>query len=107
MIHVPLLPHTKAIKLATGMKFNFGKFMEIGARGYTLERLFNLREGIGKKDDTLPKRFTHEEQIKGRPETKVPLSKMLPRYYQLRGWDENGIPTSKTLKKLGLDFVKN
>jgi aldehyde:ferredoxin oxidoreductase len=106
-IHVPLLPHTKAIKLATGMKFNFGKFIEVGARGYTLERLFNQREGIGKKDDTLPKRFTDEEQIKGRPETKVPIDKMLPRYYQLRGWDENGVPTAKTLKKLGLDFVNN
>jgi len=105
-IHVPLLPHTKAIELATGMKYNFGKFMEAGARGYTLERLFNVREGIGKKDDTLPKRFTDEEQIKGRPETRVPLDKMLPRYYQLRGWDENGIPTPRTLKKLGLDFVK-
>jgi len=104
-IHVPLLPHTKAIELATGMKCDFGRFMEAGARGYTLERLFNMREGIGKKDDTLPKRFTDEEQIKGRPETKVPINKMLPRYYQLRGWDENGVPTPKTLKKLGLDFV--
>jgi len=104
-IHVPLLPHTKAIKLATGMKYDFGKFMEMGARGYTLERLFNLREGLSKKDDTLPKRFTDEDQIPGRPETKVPIDKMRPRYYQLRGWDENGVPTEKTLKKLGLDFT--
>jgi aldehyde:ferredoxin oxidoreductase len=35
----------------------------------------------------------------------VPIDKMLPRYYQLRGWDENGVPTKKTLKKLGLDFI--
>ncbi len=104
-IHVPLLPHTKAITLATGMKYDFGKFMEMGARGYALERMFNLREGLSKKDDTLPKRFTDEDQIPGRPETKVPIDKMLPRYYQLRGWDENGVPTAKTLKKLGLDFT--
>jgi aldehyde:ferredoxin oxidoreductase len=47
-LHVPLLPHTKVIKQVTGMKMDFGRFSRVGGRGYTLERLFNLREGIGK-----------------------------------------------------------
>jgi aldehyde:ferredoxin oxidoreductase len=106
MIHLPMLPHTRAINLATGMKMNFGKFLEVGARGYNLERMFNLREGFSKKDDTLPRRFTSEPQIAGRPESVVRVDDMLPKYYRLRGWDENGVPTKKTLEKLGLDFIK-
>ncbi len=106
MIHLPMLPHTRAINLATGMRMNFGKFLEIGARGYNLERMFNMREGFSKKDDTLPKRFTSEPQIAGKPESIVRVDDMLPKYYWLRGWDKNGMPTKKTLKKLGLDFIK-
>ena len=64
--HLPFLPYSKAIKLATGMDIDFGKFTQIGDRGYTLERLFNLREGIGKEQDTLSKRFTHEPLLKKR-----------------------------------------
>jgi aldehyde:ferredoxin oxidoreductase len=105
-IHLPLLPHSKAIKLATGMEMDFGRFLEVGARGYTLEKMFNIREGFSKKDDTLPKRFTDDPQIPGKPESVVRINDMLPKYYKLRGWDENGIPTRKTLDKLGLDFIK-
>ena len=105
--HLPMLPHTKALSQATGMKMDFGKYFRMGARGYTLERLYNLREGFTAKDDTLPARFTDEEQIPGNKKTKVPLSKMLPKYYKIRGWDSKGVPTKKTLKKLDLeDIVK-
>ena len=88
------------------MDMDFGRFLLLGARGYTLEWLFNLREGIGKKDDTLPKRFTDEPQIPDKPESRVRMDKMLPPYYKLRGWDANGVPTKATLRKFGLDFVK-
>jgi len=104
-INLPVLPHSKFIRLATGMKMDFGRFLKAGARGYNLERLFNIREGIAGSQDTLPQRFTDEPLIKGKPKTKVPLSKMLPPYYKLRGWDANGIPTAKTLKKLDLEFI--
>ena len=103
--HLPLLPHSKALKQATGMKMNFGKFARAGERGYNLERLFNLREGITKKDDTLPKRFTDELLLKDNKKSRVPLNKMLPKYYRVRGWDKDGIPRKKTLRKLDLDFV--
>jgi aldehyde:ferredoxin oxidoreductase len=104
-IHLPLLPHSKFIKMATGMKMNLGLFFRVGDRGYNMEKLFNLREGIGKDKDTLPKRFTDEPLVPGDEKSKVPLDKMLPKYYKIRGWDENGVPTPKTLKRLGLDFA--
>ncbi len=104
-IHLPMLPHTKALRQATGMNMDFGKFLAVGDRGYTMERLFNMREGLGRKDDTLPKRFTDERLEPGNRHSIVPLKKMLPKYYRLRGWDKAGVPTPKRLKKLGLDFI--
>ncbi len=103
--HLPMLPHTKALKSATGMKSNFGEFMAVGDRGYTMERLFNMREGLTMKDDRLARRFTHEPLLKNNKNSVVRLDKMLPKYYKLRGWDKEGVPTQKKLKKLGLDFV--
>ncbi|MFZ5573516.1 MAG: aldehyde ferredoxin oxidoreductase family protein [Thermodesulfobacteriota bacterium] len=103
--HLPLLPHSKFIKLATGMKMDYGRFLRAGARGYTLERMFNLREGIGKEQDSLARRFTDDQLIAGNTKSRVPLGKMLPKYYKLRGWDENGIPSPGTLKRLNLDFA--
>lgn len=104
-IDLPMLPHTKALRLATGMKMNLGRFLEVGNRGHTLERMLNLREGVGMEADTLPKRFLTEELVPGDKKTVVQLPKMRAKYYKLRGWDENGIPTQKTLKKLGLEFA--
>ncbi len=100
--HLPMLPHTKALKMATGMKMDFGRFMKVGARGYNMEKLFNLREGIDKEFDSLAKRFTGDPLLPGNKKSVVKLDKMLPKYYRLRGWDKNGLPKKRTLKKLGL-----
>ncbi|MGV8081695.1 MAG: aldehyde ferredoxin oxidoreductase family protein [Syntrophales bacterium] len=105
--HLPMLPHTKALEMATGMKMDFGRFMRMGERGFTMERLYNIREGFSAKDDCLARRFTHEEQIPGKKKTVVPLAKMLPRYYRLRGWDADGVPTARTLEKLDLGFMNS
>lgn len=101
--HVPLLPHTKAIELATGMKMDFGRYYLVGERGYTLERMFNIREGLTAKDDSLPARFTREPLMFGKKGYTVPLDKMLKKYYKLRGWDAYGRPTKKLLKKLNIN----
>lgn len=101
--HLPVLPHTKAIFYATGMEMDLGRYLEIGTRGYTLERLFNLREGIGIDEDTLAKRFTEEPLLPDNKKSIVRLDKMLPKYYRLRGWNKQGIPTLRTIKKLSLD----
>lgn len=103
--HLPLLPHTRAIEQATGMTMDFGKFFQVGERGYLLERLFNLREGIGCRQDKLPARFTREPLDTGKQSSRVDLDKMLPQYYDLRGLDQTGIPLDRTLKRLDLDFI--
>jgi aldehyde:ferredoxin oxidoreductase len=76
-------------------------------RIYTIERLFNFREGFEKKDDTLPFRSLSEAMPDGPAKGNVvPLDEMLPEYYSLRGWDESGKPRSETLDALGLsEFV--
>lgn len=97
-----LFPHSEALKLATGLPITSGRFLQIGDRAYNTERLFNLREGLTSEDDKLCDRLTKIPQDSEKPDTVVPLDKMLPRYYKVRGWDENGIPTPKKLKKLGI-----
>ncbi len=104
-IHLPLLPHPKLVSLVTGMKMDFGRFLKVGERGYNLERLFNIREGLGKKDDTLAARFTREPIDKSDPNSVVRLDKMLAKYYKLRGWNPEGIPTRERLQKLDIDFI--
>lgn len=98
-----LLPYTQSIKLATGLPMTSGRFLQVGERCFNTERLFNLREGLTSADDTLCDRLTKTPQDASRPDTVVPLDKMLPRYYKVRGWDKNGVPTPKKLKKLGID----
>ena len=99
-LHLPVFHHTKMIKLATGMYMDFGKYIQIGERGYTLERHINSKFGISAANDTLPKRLTDVPQDPNDPKTKVPLETMKKTYYAARGWDKNGIPTEATLRRL-------
>ena len=99
-IHLPIFQHTKMIELALGMKMNFGRYMEIGERGYTMERYINTKFGISAANDKLPKRLTDVPQDPNDPKTKVPLEVMKKTYYRARGWDHNGIPTEKQLRRL-------
>lgn len=100
-VNLPVIfNQSKALKHITGMRTTFGKCMKIGKRGYNLERYINTNYGITSKDDTLPERLTDHEQIKGRPDTKVPLEALKQKYYKCRGWDKFGVPKNRTLKKL-------
>jgi Aldehyde:ferredoxin oxidoreductase len=101
-INMPLFPHIKAIGAATGMKMNFGRFRDIGERGYNMERLTNMRLGLTEKDDSLPGRLVNELQDPSNPKSKVPLNKMKSQYYKIRGWDKNGTPKMGKLKSLNL-----
>jgi aldehyde:ferredoxin oxidoreductase len=64
----------------------------------------NTREGISRKDDTLPPRLLNEPRVGDIKKRTVPLAKMLDKYYKLRGYDKNGIPKEKTLKKFGINY---
>ena len=85
------------------MNMKFGTYLKAGKRGYVLERLINTKLGITAADDKLPKRFTDTPQVEGDERTRVPLEKMKKVYYSARGFDQNGVPTQKILKKLKLD----
>ncbi len=80
------------------------RFYEAGERVHVLERYMNTREGISKKDDTLPRRLLHEGRICDNRRDTVPLGPMLKKYYKMRGYDENGVPRNQTLQKLGIEI---
>ena len=99
-LHLPVFHHTRAVQYAVGIPMTFGNFIRCGERGYTMERWLDTRFGISAKDDTMPKRLTDTPQDPADPKTKVPLESMKKTYYRARGWDANGVPTQRTLKKL-------
>lgn len=94
------------IEAVTGMNFTNEELLKIGERINNIKKLFNLREGLGRKDDTLPKRVLTdpipEGKSKGAYIKKEELDKMLDDYYRARGWDKEGKPTKEKLKELGL-----
>jgi len=97
----------RALQATTGMKISERELRVIGERIVNLNRVFNAREEISRKDDTLPDRLTKEPAPKGPAKGHVvELKEMLEEYYELRGWDkETGLPLRSTLQKLGLDDI--
>ena len=88
---------------ATGIPYTLDDFVKIGERTWNLERLWNQRAGLGRADDTLPKRLLEEGHKDGPAKgVTVDLDTMLPVYYKERGWDEEGRPTPEKLAELGL-----
>ena len=93
----------------TGFDYKNPKELEkVGERITTLARLFNVREGFDVKNDILPNRCLSEPVPTGYAKGQVvQLEKIRSEYYLLMGWDENGIPTENTLKKLGIKEIIN
>jgi len=94
--------YTRLWSLATGIRMSNRAFFRAGDRIHVLERYMNTREGISRKDDTLPPRLIKEGRADDDKKLTVPLDSMLDRYYRIRGYDKNGIPTAVTLRKLGI-----
>ncbi len=77
---------------------------KIGERVWNIEKLFNLKAGLGRADDTLPPRMLNDPLPSGFAKGGVAeLDVLVPQYYETRGWDESGIPTSGKLAELGLN----
>jgi aldehyde:ferredoxin oxidoreductase len=97
------------VYLATGFEMDNAQLLTVGERGCNIARAFNVREGFGRKDDSLPWRVLHEPIPKGVSKGSLVSSRelkhMLDEYYQARGWDTNGIPTKVKLVALGLDDI--
>ncbi|MCK4661724.1 MAG: aldehyde ferredoxin oxidoreductase family protein [Bacteroidales bacterium] len=102
MVFLDIGIYSKSFESISGIKLTKKQMLKAGKRIHVLERLLNTREGISRKDDTLPQRFLKESQKKDRKNKMIPLHKMLDQYYKIKGYDKNGIPNTKTLKRLGL-----
>ncbi len=96
-----LVPCVAAI---TGHDFSYDDFLMIGQRTWNVERLFNLRAGLTRADDSLPDRLLNEAHTSGPAAgVTVDLNTMLAAYYEHRGWTPEGIPTKQKLAELGID----
>ncbi|NQT12097.1 MAG: aldehyde ferredoxin oxidoreductase, partial [Planctomycetes bacterium] len=88
----------------TGSDLDEDEALRIAERVNNLERLFNVREGFTREDDTLPRRLLKEAMPSGASEgNTVPLEAMLDEYYELMGWDSGGIPCRERMRELGLE----
>ena len=97
----------RLLSALTGWQVTDTELVKTGERLFNLERVFNVREGARRKDDMIPKRWRTEKLIGGvtdgaRVEN---YDQMLDWYYELRGWDQNGVPRKSKLMELGLEDV--
>ena len=91
------------LSAVTGVEYSVDEALKAGERVWNLERLWNLKAGLTKADDTLPERFLKTPMPEGAAKGQVVhLDVMLPEYYKLRGWDKDGVPTEERLEELGL-----
>ena len=91
------------LRFATGLPFTTENAVLAGERIWNLERLFNMREGLTKADDSLAPRLLTEPMPEGPAAGNVcELEEMLAEYYSARGWSEDGKPSDETLERLGL-----
>jgi aldehyde:ferredoxin oxidoreductase len=92
----------------TGIEMTAEELQKAGERINNLGRLFNIREGLSRKDDTLPWKVMNvpipdEGIAKGSFVSQADLDLLLDDYYEVRGWTKNGVPTVDTLTKIGME----
>ncbi len=96
----------RALSAVTGVQYATGELIRVGERVWNLERLYNLREGFTRADDTLPPRLLNDAVKEGPSKGWVSkLEPMLQEYYRVRGWDTRGVPKPSKLKELSLDSL--
>jgi len=89
------------LRTCTGLDYTDEEVLQVGERIWNIEKIFNLETGFSKKDDTLPPRLLNEPVVEGPAKGMVTkLDVMLPEYYELRGWDKEGVPTEAKKKEL-------
>ena len=95
----------EALSGVTGHDYSPQDLLTVGERAQTLSRLFNLREGFTEEDDRLPERVMkafNKGPLKDKAITPEKFRAARNYWYELMGWDTNGVPTSERLEKLGL-----
>lgn len=94
------------LQLVTGWDVDQAELLTVGERLFNLKRIYNSKLGVSRKDDFLPPRFLTHPRPDGRAKGVLPnLGRMLSEYYELRGWDREGIPTGERVAKMGLSWA--
>jgi aldehyde:ferredoxin oxidoreductase len=106
-VPVSVFEFAQYVQLVTDLSFSEEELQTIADRIESTIRLINAREGLSRKDDTLPGRVLDDPMPDGPAQgkfiTQERLDQMLDDYYMLRGWDHNGVPTQATLKKYQIE----
>jgi aldehyde:ferredoxin oxidoreductase len=97
---------SRLLTAVTGVSFTPEEVVKVGERVNNLARLFNIREGFTRAEDTFPVRLMTEPiksgASKGAMISPEDLRIMLDEYYAARGWDNQGVPTPAKLDELGI-----
>ena len=99
---------TSIVRAVTGWNTTAWELMKTGERITTMARVFNIREGFGRKDDWLPGRFFNPRISGALSDTAIDPEKFreaIDTYYKMMGWDENGVPTREKLEELDIGWV--
>ncbi len=108
---LPLEYYARLYPAVTGRRDRWEDLLGKSERIWNLTRAFAIREreGFGRADDQPPGRFIKEPvpdgPLAGFSIGREELDLLLDEYYDLRGWDRNGRPTARTLRRLGLGDV--
>lgn len=86
----------------TGWDYTVKELIKAGERGFTVQRLLNLRDGYDGKTDKLPSKMFKSAQQGFRAGKAIPFEQLMEDYYRIRGWDANGVPTPEALERLQL-----
>ncbi len=94
------------LNTATQADYTLEELIQAAERITNAERMFIVNAGFDRKDDTLPDRLTKVPMPSGPAKDEVcDLDTMLDDYYEIQGWDENGVPEKETLERLGLSHL--
>ncbi|RLI09964.1 aldehyde ferredoxin oxidoreductase [Candidatus Bathyarchaeota archaeon] len=106
---LPLDYYARAFKAATGVEVSVEELLRASERIFNLTRAINVRRGLTSAEDRLPDRVFEypvpNGVAKGYKLDKAKFQELLRAYYELRGWDERGVPTRAKLEELGLADV--
>ena len=102
--------YLELLTAATGRQMTLDELYRLGERIWNLTRLFNLKAGMTKEDEDLPRRFKEEPLLDGPAAghrfTDEDIERLRSEYYAVRGWDENGVPRPETITRLGLAYPR-
>lgn len=97
------------VRGVTGWDTTTWELMKVGERAMNMMRAFNVREGFTREDDSIPKRFHEPFQsagpLKGTKLDKAEFEKAKDTYYNMMGWDNNGVPQRAKLQELDIEWV--